>query len=37
MKKNYVTPELEIIEIEIQDAILSLSNLEYLYEGETLG
>lgn len=37
MKYNYVTPTIEIIEIEIEDAVLSASGIEGSTGGFILG
>lgn len=37
MKKNYVTPSLELIEIEIEDAVLQTSNIENFSKNNTAG
>ncbi len=37
MKTNYATPQIEVVEIEIEDAILQTSGIEDLSNGSIWG
>lgn len=37
MNKNYLAPQIEVVEIEIEDVILSSSELENFSNGTTIG